>query len=232
MDIKFLYSFQSHEDLQHLENNDIFISTSPKNKNIKKKLHITTEHKINLILNKLSTLNFNNIAREFVEILNQITLNEYEEFQKIIYIKIISETSYINLYLDFLELINYIYNKILNYTLEFFITSIEYKFKLDYTNNDELIQNNNKYTFLYSLNKDINRTNNLILLKLCLEYNIIKPQILNICEYILFQYNPYISDICIWKPILNENTRANINTILKNTSLSIKDKILLENYIK
>ena len=143
MDIKYLLSFKLNTELQNLDKelninkqNIIKYDTyANKKKSIvyTNKLSLkkdTITNKVNLILNKLSEINFNNIILEFLETINQMTIEEYEEFQETIYKKILSEINFINLYIKFLEIINYLYNTIQNFNLEFIINCVEVISKL------------------------------------------------------------------------------------------------------
>ena len=72
-------------------------------------------NKINLILNKLSENNINNLLIEFIDTIGQVDNETFDEILKIFYLKIINEINFIKIYLDFLKLIIYIYKKIQNY---------------------------------------------------------------------------------------------------------------------
>ena len=236
MDIDFLLSFKDHNDLQNVFieiTNDNIIKNNYKNKYynkkivVKKELTTTISNKYNLILNKLSETNFNLIITEFIDNINYITLSEYEEFQKIIYYKIISEINFINLYLRFIELINYIYNNVLQYDLSFFIKLVNIKFKLDYLN-----EVNDKYNFINEINSVDNRINNIILIKKLYEYEIINNKIYNYYEDILLDNNTNnISDIYYLKPNINEINTIKLQKLLLIKDLNIRDKILIENLL-
>ena len=81
----------------------------------------TIENKINLILNKLSETNIDNLLFEFVDNINQVTEEEFEEIQKTFYSKIVSEINFIKIYLHFLKYIGFLYNKVQNFNLKYFI---------------------------------------------------------------------------------------------------------------
>jgi len=244
MDINFLLSFKENITLQKLdtkldikENTEITFNRFYKNYPIKKpnnKIkdlcnHETISNKVNLILNKLSEINFDKIILEFLEIINQISITEYEEFQKTIYIKILSEINFITIYLKFLELINNLYFKVQNYTLEFLVTSIELKFKLDYI--DNFIIDDNKYLYINNITDDSNRINNLILIKSLINFNLLSNELITDCENILFNQIKYLSDIYYWKPNMTNNNINKLKSIIDNNTLSIRDKTLLENLL-
>ena len=69
----------------------------------------TISNKVNLILNKLSENNINNLIIEFISSINQVNDNEFNDILKTFYIKIISEINFIKIYLDFFKKIIYLY---------------------------------------------------------------------------------------------------------------------------
>ena len=242
MDIEFLLSFREHTELQNFHiniteteagNNFKNYYKNDKNKyyakkpQVKKELTITIINKFNLILNKLSETNFNNIIIEYIENINFITINEYEEFQKIIYHKILSEINFINLYLRFIELINYVYNNVLQYNLSYLLNIVDIKFKQDYLN-EEI--SNEKFNFLKEITNLDNRTNNIILIKNLYNYELISNKSYEFYENTLLDNNNFISDIYYWKPIMNEININKLKNILSN-NLIIRDKILIENLL-
>jgi hypothetical protein len=183
-------------------------------------------NKVKLILNKLSINNINNLVIEFIQNIKISSLEEYNEFLKTIYLKIISEFSFVKIYLEFLLYISSAYTKLLNYNISYFIDLIEIKFYSDYFNkevNENIIESN-----------DDNRINNLKLIRemISLEYlnNNIEQEINN---KILLQTN-YLSDIYYWFKNINidNNIVASIKYILNNyQNIDIRDKILLQNII-
>jgi hypothetical protein len=240
MEIEYLLSFKTHADVQNFNliitesENNSFKNHSyryDKNKYYPKKLpakkeglQITIGNKFNLILNKLSETNFNNIITEFIENINYLTVDEYDEFQRVVYCKILSEINYINLYLRFLELVGYVYNHVLDYNLNYLINIIDIKFKFDYLN-EEI--NNDKYNFLIELN----RINNIVLIKNLYNYELISQESYNFYENtLLSDKNIFISDIYYWKPVINELNISKLKIILSNTKV-IRDKILIENLL-
>lgn len=211
------------------------ISIKNKSNNILK--NIKTQHskelltnKVNLILNKLSESNLNNLIIEFIELINYLDENDYFELLKIFYIKIISEINFIDIYLIFFRNIIYLYNKILNYSFEEFINIIEIKFKIDYLLLD--INPTNKFFFLIKINDEQKRINNLILIKKLVELNFLSENIFVNCSNIILNQNKYIIDIYKWFEItnikLNDNYLLKISEILKYNNILIRDKILLQ----
>jgi hypothetical protein len=201
------------------------------NKLQRKKDNISS--KVNLILNKLSENNINNLVIEFIESINQVDIENFEEIQKIFYLKIINEINFIKIYLDFFKIIGYLYKIVQNYNLEFFYNTIEIKFNLDYNNlKQDLI--NDKYSFINELNCENKRLNNLILIKKLVDHNFLSNHLINECDNIILNQNLYLSDIYYWYNnkdnytlSLEDNDKIK-NIILNNNNLNSRDKILLE----
>jgi hypothetical protein len=189
-------------------------------------------NKVNLILNKLSENNINNLIIEFIDNIGAINLNDYEEVQKTFYKKIIHEIKFINIYLKFFKIIAYLYNKIYKYTLNFFINIIELKFKKDYLIINQI--NDNKFDFLDILNDDIIRINNLLIIKNLIDIQIINPDILLYCDKIILNQKLFFSDIYFWfnDRKLIPNYIDIIKFILSNENINTRDKVLLDNLIK
>jgi hypothetical protein len=210
IDIDYFISFKKKSECLYL-NDDILkiinVLFSNKNKNkkkiLKKNNHIlknqkiqnqkdNLSNKINLILNKLSENNIDSLTNEFINNINKINNDEFEEIQKTFYLKIISEINFIKIYLNFFKNIAFIYNKVQNYNISYFISIIETKFKYDYM---EIDIKDDKYIFLKEIVGEIKRINNLIFIKELVELNILKNDILNICTNNILNQKLYISDI-------------------------------------
>ena len=151
-------------------------------------------NKVNLILNKLSDSNLNNLVIEFIESINYLDEIDFTELLKAFYIKIISEINFIKIYLDFFKIIIILYNKIQNYSIKEFINFIEIKFKIDYCG---LINIPDNYIFLNNEN-ETKRLNNLILINKLIEYNFLSDTCLTYCTNILLNQNKFIIDIYKW----------------------------------
>lgn len=112
-------------------------------------------NKIKLILNKLSQNNIHNLIIEFI---NNIKINSQEDFNnflKIIYVKILSEIKFVKVYLNFLKNIICLYNKLYNFNSKYLYDLIENKFKYDYFNTN--------YLNVYEDMPDEYRINNLLI---------------------------------------------------------------------
>ena len=186
-------------------------------------------NKVNLILNKLSESNLNNLVIEFIDSINYLDENDFNELLKSFYIKIISEINFIKIYLDFFKIIITLYNKIQNYSIKEFLNFIEIKFKIDYCN---FINIPDDYTFLNNMNDEIKILNNLILINKLVEYKFLSDKCLLYCTDILLNQNKCIIDIYKWfeftKIKLTKNYLENISIILNYNDISTRDKILLQ----
>ena len=237
LSIDYVLSFKSHPDCKSLDQDTINIisklniSIDKKHTNVKKNISIknpkiqnkkdTLENKVNLILNKLSENNMLNLINDFITSIGKINNTDWEIVQKTIYLKIMSEINFVKIYLQFLILINQIYNKVLDYNISTFITNLENTFMLTYITN----ANNN--------NNDIEeqkRVNNLIIIRNLVDLNVLSNDILDNCINTIFNQNKYITDIYFWfsynKNNLNNYTNE-INKVLK-TELSTRERVLLE----
>ena len=197
MDISTFILFKSNINTQELNNeilkklNILFPDVEKRNKNKYKNNILKTQkiqnqkenisNKVNLILNKLSEKNIDSLIIEFIEKINQVSNETFKEIQKTFYLKIISEINFINIYIEFLKIIGYLYNQIQEYNLSYFFEIVESKFKNDYTT----FEINNNINFLNELNSETNRTNNLILINTMIEYKLISNEIYNYCDEII-----------------------------------------------
>jgi len=213
------------------KNKKVFIK--PKSNNILKNVKQQQSkdnifNKVNLILNKLSESNINNLVIEFIDSINYLDENDFNELLKSFYIKIISEINFIKIYLDFFKIIITLYNKIQNYSIKEFINFIEIKFKIDYCDLNIL----DDYIFLNNMNDENKRINNLILINKLIEYKFISDKCLLYCTNKLLNQNKYIIDIYKWFEItkikLTNNYLENILIILNNNNICTRDKILLQ----
>lgn len=239
IDINTLLSYKSHNDVQNLDDetnklwNSLFGNINRK-KSIKKgNNHIlknqklqnkkdNIENKINLILNKLSESNIDNLLIEFLENINQINEDEYIELQQTFYTKIVTEINFIKIYLQFLRILSHIYNKVQKYNLSEFIGLVEKKFKTDYLGNIDLTSNEQR------------RINNLQLIKSLVESKILSEKVLIECDKIMLNQTNYYTDIYYWfimrERELSINEINKIKDILK-LNISSREKVLLDNLI-
>ena len=109
LDLNLFLTFKNNEEAQELDQNtsDLLNELFGLDRNRRKKVNkngvnILKNHKIqskkdsivnrvNLILNKLSESNITLLVTEFIENINQVTSEEFNEIQKTIYLKIVSE---------------------------------------------------------------------------------------------------------------------------------------------
>lgn len=251
LDISTFMLFKTHTSTQELNNevlktlNMIFPDYDKKNKmknknktNILKNQKIQTQkdnisNKVNLILNKLSEKNIDNLVIEFIDNINQVNIETFNEIQKTFYLKIISEINFINIYLDFLKIISFIYNKVQQYEISYFYDIIESKFKSDYTNYQ--ISADSPLNFINDLNGESNRVNNLTLLNNLIENKFISNNIYKYCDNIIIEQELFLSDIYYWfnsrKNKLLDTEILKIKQILNKSEISPRDSILLKNLI-
>ena len=183
-------------------------------------------NKVKLILNKLSQNNVNNLILEFIQNIKINSIEEYNEFLKTIYLKILSEINFVKIYLTFLLNIACTYNKLLNYDISYFVELVENKFMSDYFN-----INNNDY--LDDNNED-NRINNLKLIREMIAMDFFDNNIEQYVNNKILTQNNYLSDIYYWfKDVQLESETVLIIKNLLNTQndIEIRDKILLQNII-
>ena len=252
--INLFLSFKSNTEVQELDEDilenlvSIFgvIDKNKKNKKYAKKSNINIlknqkfqnkkdniVNRINLILNKLSESNIDVLVIEFLENINQIDTENFDEIQKTFYLKIISEINFIKIYLQFLKILGFIYWNVQSYDLSFFISIVESKFKLDYTDFD--IEANTKFDFIKDLDGETKRINNLILIKNLIEHKFVSETLYNDVDQLLFEQSVFLPDIYYWynsrNRELTNDEKNKIIDILKQPNLNSREIVLLENLI-
>ena len=232
MDIKYFLSFKNSNKCQELDNLNLlkfnnFFGPIKKKHVQSSNLHIlknqelqnkkkNVTNKINLILNKVSDSNINNLLDEFIENINYLSQEEYNELQKTFYSKMILEPVFMNIYLNFFKSITHIYNNILKYNISYFISIIETKFKYDY----KLIELSNEYLFLKDLSSESNRNSNIQLIYNMINKNILNDTIYNECHDIILNQHELI-DIYNWFNIFNNKLSDDAKLKIKNHLLGI-----------
>jgi hypothetical protein len=217
LDINNFLSFKMDSNTQELTNgvlellNSLFGSVD-KNKKIKKNIKKQTTNilknqkiqnkkeiignKVNLILNKLSESNIDSLIIEFIQNINQIDLENFEEVQKTFYLKIISEINFIKIYLQFLNMLGFLYQKVQGYNLEFFYSLVEAKFRLDYSEYD--IEAGSKLDIINDQDGESKRINNLILIKNLVENKMLNSNIYDFCDNTIINQCIFLPDIYHW----------------------------------
>ena len=180
----------------------INILKNPKIKLIKDKI----SNKVNLILNKLSENNIENLVIEFIENIKITNIDEYNEFIRTFYIKILSEINFSKNYLKFFSLITDTYNSIYDYNIEYLYYLIENKFKYDYEN-----INDNNLDLLKDIDSDDKRINNLSLLNIMINLNYFNLNFKIYIENYLLEQTKYLSDIHHWFKSHEINEKQTIN---------------------
>ena len=235
MKIEFLLSFKNNKELQKLDESFIKSLSGIFNKSFSKKVKKKivkpvlkcnllknnklqtaknkTENKMNLILNKLSKNNFNEIIEEFLTTFSELEQEDYNIILQTLYIKILKDEKFMSLFYKFYVIINNIYRSIFYLSNELLINLIETKVNYDY-NNIELDEN---MAFLASLDKEEHRINNLNLIIYFIESNNFKDDIIKHISKTIVKTN-FIPDINFWffnKIIKNYESVENYHNILK-----------------
>jgi hypothetical protein len=250
LDLNVFLTYKTYHNVQELDSNtqdllSVLFGNTEKYKNLKKtkkNINILKNHKlqnkkdnivnrVNLILNKLSESNIDNLIIEFIENINQVSLENFEDIQKAFYFKIMSEINFVKIYLKFFKIIGYLYNKVQSYDLSFFISIVETKFNIDYM---QIPLNSDKYNFLIEMEGETKRMNNMILIKNLVELNFMSDKLIQVCDKVILNQTTYLPDIYHWFNSKNkELTKSEIDVIksILNSINTPRDKILLENLI-
>ena len=187
MNIEFLLSFKDHPEVSKI--NDSLLKSLPDNfikvysKKVKKKIikpisksnilknsklqdaKNKDENKVNLILNKLSEDNIDNIIKEFLETFSKVDQEKYNVILKTIYLKLIKDEKFIYIYYKFYNIINSIYTSIFDLDNKYFIDLIQTKVMNDYLNK----KLNSDLSFISKIKTEENRINNLKLIILLID---------------------------------------------------------------
>lgn len=214
---------KSKKNIKYHPKKTVNIFKNPKIKLLKDKI----SNKINLILNKISENNIDNLIVEFIENIRIQSQDEYNEFLRVFYLKILSEINFSKIYLNFFNLITATFKIVYDYNNKYFYDLIQNKFTYDYY---EVIDDN--YIYLTEIDDDIKRLNNLTLIKELIKINYFNSTFVKYIEEKLLNQTKYLADIHHWFKN-NELNPDIINKIksLVNDSTHLRDKILLENLI-
>ena len=194
------------------------------------------ENKVNLILNKLSELNINNLLVEFVETIGKIKEEEFNDIQKAFYQKMQSDISFVKIYINFYKLISKLYILQFNYSNKFMINILEAKFLYDYDN----IEYTNEFNFLMDYEDENNfiisenkRINHLIIIKTMIYSDILNENLEKIVTEKLLEQRNYYTDIYYWlqNKSLDTKIKLTIKNIILNNALQLREKVLLDNLI-
>jgi len=247
LNIELFFNLKNNEDCLYLDNDiidsiiDTFTNNNSKNKKnkiiIKKSIAVLKNpklkqikdkisNKVNLILNKISENNIENLVIEFLENIKILNIDDYNEFIRSFYIKLLSEVNFFKFYIKFFNIITLTYNKVHNYKLDYFYNLIESKFNFDYY--DEV---NNETEYFKDMN-DEKRINNLILINNLIKVNYFNESFVSYINNKILNQRKYVSDIYYWlKDIeLTEFHIENINSIL-NEDIQLRDRVLLDNLL-
>lgn len=227
-----LESFENSEgkkNKKYIFNNNNYkksnqILKNPKIKLIKEKI----SNKVNLILNKLSENNLSSLLIEFFQNIKILNLDDFNEVIKTIYIKMLSEIKFLKLYLEFFKNIIGTYKHIYSYNISYFYDLLEFKFNFDYNNLEDITMD-----FLKDYDSEDFRLNNLTILKELIQQQFFNSNFEDLLNNKILNQDKYYSDIYYWfknSKLTNEQVE-NINNIIDNISIEIRDKILLQNLI-
>jgi hypothetical protein len=200
------------------------ILKNPKIKLIKEKI----SNKVNLILNKLSENNLSSLLIEFFQNIKIVNLDDFNEVIKTIYIKMLTEIKFLKLYLEFFKNIIGTYKHVYSYNISYFYDLLEYKFNFDYNNLEDI-----NMDFLKDYDSEDFRLNNLTILKELIQQQFFNSNFEDLLNNKILKQDKYHSDIYYWfkNSKLTNDQVNNINNIIDNISIEIRDKILLQNLI-
>jgi hypothetical protein len=243
LDIELFFNLKYHENCLHLDNDIIesIVDTFTNNKKSKpvqkktmaiirnpklKQMKDKISNKVNLILNKLSENNIDNLVIEFIENIKINNIDDYNEFIKLFYLKLLSEIGFFKFYIKFFFILTSIYEKVHNYNIEYFYNLIESKFTYDYFDNI-----NTETEYFKDMNDD-KRINNLILLRELIKVNYFNESFTEYINDKILNQKKYLSDIYYWfkDNILTNTDIKNIKLIL-NDEIQLRDKVLLDNLL-
>lgn len=252
--INLFLSFKSNAEVQELDDNVLenlvlFFGNIDKNKKGKKivkksNINILKNHKmqnkkdnmvnrVNLILNKLSETNIDILTIEFLENINQVDSENFEEIQKTFYLKIISEINFIKIYLQFLKVLGFVYWKVQSHNLSYFLSIVESKFKLDYTEFD--IEPDSKFEYVREFDGETKRINNLILIKNLIEQKFLNESLNENLDQSIINQKVFLPDIYYWynsrNKELSSDEKNKIMELLKIPNLNSREIVLLESLI-
>lgn len=253
MDLESFVSLKTSSELENLSNQiltivnlfstgkKIFKNNNSKGNQILKNpkfqiLKDKIENKVNLVLNKLSELNFNNLLSEFIESFGKISEQDYILVQKAFYQKMQADISFVKIYIEFFKIISNIYNDIYKLKSDFIFKMIESKFMHDYQNIDftEDVDFLKEYDEdSSSMNPEIKRTNNLVIIKNFISSAVITNEIEDILSKIILEQNNFYADIYYWfqNKNIDSKTKEYIKNKISTNTLPLREKVLLDNLI-
>lgn len=254
MKVEYLLSFKTHEEVLELDSDFLKLvsenftknySKKAKKKNIKPILKCNllkniklqndknkTEYKANLLINKLSKNNFEEIIKEFIITFSDIVQDDFDIILEKIFTKMIKDDKFIELFFRFYDKIYTIYNSLFELSNRHLINLIEQTIKFNY----QSLTLKEEYTIIETLKSEENRINGLRLVILLLENNNLEKEIINIISNYLVD-SKYIPDINFWfsnKYIINNTDLECYNEKLKNKltdDINNRDIILLKNLL-
>jgi hypothetical protein len=196
--------------------------------NVEKKQIIKDKiiNKVNLILNKLTENNINNLIIEFINNIKLLTQEDFNEFIIAVYYKILNEINFIKIYMIFFKLISSIYIKVNNFNISYLYKLIENGFKENYMENID-------FEIINKLDTDEKRLNNLKIIKELININLLNLSIIDEIDDIMINQEKHYSDIYYWfiNTKLSEIQIDKINQIIQNSDCNNREKILLTSLV-
>jgi hypothetical protein len=202
------------------------ILKNPKLQSLKDKI----ENKVNLVLNKLSEINFNNLLVEFIETVGKVTEEDYISLLKSFYYKMMSDINFVKIYLEFFKVISKVYNDGYNLSPKFFYDLIENKFNFDYKNK----KLTDDFSFLEDFNEENKRINHLIITKNLINIHLLKPELKNEIDTLILNQTKYYVDIYYWfqNEKISQEYKDIITKKVLNNSLPLREKVLLDDLLE
>lgn len=187
------------------------------------------ENKVNLILNKLSEMNFGNLLIEFVENINKISEADFILVQQTFYSKMQNDINFVKNYLEFFKVIALLYKDVYNYNISHFYNIINMKFLHDYNN----INYEPEYAFLSEYDDEAKRINNHIIIKNMITISMLKKDIEEELNNIILEQSYHYADIYYWfqNSEITQDLENKIKNKIDKTVLPTREKVLLESLI-
>ena len=192
----------------------------------------TTKNKVNLIINKLSDKNINELIIEFIKTFQEVDQIEFNKIIEVFFLKIVNDEKFTNLFFDFFIRISNIYTHLFNFEIKHFVDLIELKIKKDYLD----IELDDEYSILEKTTSEEQRISNLKLVILLINKSILNKKVIKkISEYLV--NTDYIPDIYKWfsNPTIKKNDKIeSYNDTLKaklSQDLNHRNMILLKSLL-
>ena len=247
LDIELFFKLRYNEECVNLDSNiiDSIVDTFSNNKNKKfkmlpkkpiavlknptlKQMKDKITNRVNLILNKISENNIENLVVEFIENIKITSVDDYHEFIRSFYIKLLSEISFFKHYIKFFYMLTSTYSSINSeYSDEYFYNLIETKFSYDYFNEEK-----SEDIEYFKNMEDDKRINNLTVIEELIKIKYFNDSFTEHINNKILEQTKHFSDIYYWfkNSKLSSDQIDKINNILSD-DIQLRDKVLLENLL-